>query len=83
MHNTEINYEGGLEKLATDLAHLRYDALEEFLDKLANELYADSIADYVRERYLLASSLLAASNALRVAKENISKAWEISKPHMQ
>lgn len=83
MHNTEINYEGGLEKLATDLGNLRYDALEKFLDKLSDKLRADSGADYDRGRHLLAYSLLAASNTLQLAKENIRNAWEICEPHME
>lgn len=83
MHNTEINYEGGLDKLAIDLGNLRYDALEKFLDKLSDKLRTDSIADYDRKRHLLAYSLLAASNLLQLTKDNIRNAWEISEPYME
>jgi len=75
IHNTEINYLGGFDKLAEDLGNLRYDALAEFLNKLSKKLNKDSEADSNRERNQLAKQLT-------YAGKHIGNAWEICKPFM-
>lgn len=82
VHKTEIDYEDGLEKLANDIGDLRYDALEEFLDKLSIKLREDALADYKRERPQLAYHLNSAHYFVAFAKEQIKEAWRISKPYM-
>jgi hypothetical protein len=82
IHKTEIDYEGGLDKLAIDIGDLRYDVLEEFLDKLAVKLREDALADYKRGRPKLAYHLNTAHYFTAFAKEQIKEAWKISKPYM-
>lgn len=69
-HNTDLAYAGGLEKLAADLAELRYDALCFFLNRLTIELANDSLDDGFRGRPKLANELNRAANA-------VSDAWAI------
>jgi hypothetical protein len=83
IHKTEIDYEGGLEKLANDIGDLQYDALEEFLDKLSNKLREDALADYNRNRKQLSFCLNSAHYFIRLAKNQIKNAWKISKPYME
>jgi len=75
MHITEINYDGGLDKLATDLGNLRYDALGEFLEKLSVKIAKDADADEGRERHLLAKQLA-------YSAKHIKNAWKICEPFM-
>lgn len=82
-HNMEINYEGGLEKLANDIGDLRYDSLQVFLDKLSDKLYTDSLADYARGRPQLAANLSSAHYFIGFAREQIKDAWKISEPFMR
>jgi len=82
MHKTEIEYEGGLEKLANDISDLRYDKLEDFLNKLSEKLFKDALADYKRERPQLASCLNYAHYFVRLSRDQIRNAWKISEPYM-
>lgn len=75
-HLRNINYPGSLDQLATDLGNLRYDALADFLKKLADKLAKDSDADLSRHRVKLAAELAGAS-------ECVKRAWEICKPFME
>ncbi len=74
-HPKEIQYEGGMEQLATDLGNLRYDALAEFLRLLGDKIYLDSTKDLERDRRKLAIELYHAG-------AHIKEAWHISKPFM-
>lgn len=74
-HLTEINYPGGMDKLAEDLGNLRYDSLGNFLNTLSEKLNKDSEADEKRERKHLAKQLA-------YAGKHISNAWKICEPFM-
>lgn len=76
IHKSEIDYDGGFDKLAEDLGNLRYDSLAEFLNKLSDKLAKDSGADADRKRPQLAKQLLYASRY-------IGNAWKLCEPHMK
>jgi len=82
-HQTEVKYEGGLEKLITDIGDLRYDALEAFLRDLSLKLRLDGCKDRTRGRVLLSIQLENAANKLLDAAAYIGIAWDISEPHMR
>ena len=82
-HQTEIRYEGGLEKLVTDIGDLRYDVLEILLRSLSLKLLLDANKDRTRGRVLLSTQLENAANKLLDGAANIGIAWDISKPHMR
>lgn len=75
-HKTDLPYPGGLQKLAADLAELRYDALCKFLKQLTIELTNDSMDDGFRGRPKLALELNRAANA-------VSDAWAICDRYMK
>lgn len=75
-HDTKIDYPGGFDKLTTDLGNLSYDALGEFLEKLAQKITKDAQADETRERYQLA-------NQLTYSTKHIKNAWKICEPFMK
>lgn len=76
IHKTEVDYKGGMDKLAEDLGNLTYDSLAEFLTKLSEKLAKDSKADSDRKRPQLAKQLLYASRY-------IGNAWKLCEPHMK
>lgn len=78
-----LSEEESMKVLARDLASLRYDALEEFLSMLSNELIEDSYQDRVRRRPILSRNLLHSALRIEGAAESISNAWKISKPFME
>lgn len=82
VHKNYVDYEGSLDELVEEIGDLRYDVLEEFLDKLSNKLRKDALADYKRERPKLAYHLNSAHYFVSFAKEQIKEAWRISKPYM-
>lgn len=77
LDSTEI-----MKKLARDLASLRYDALRDLLNLLSEELIDDSYRDKARRRFLLSRRLLYAAIQVEGARDEIGRAWDISKPHM-
>jgi len=82
IHKDYVDYEGPLEQLVEEIGDLRYDTLEEFLEKLSVKLREDALADYNRGRVQLAYRLNTAHYFIAFAKEQIKEAWRISKPYM-
>ena len=82
-HRTDIDYPGGMSKMAEDLGNLRYDALATFLDALSVKLTSDGDKDATRGREQLAMALKTASQAIHGAAGWIDVAWKISKPYME
>lgn len=80
-HETNIDYKGGLDKLAEDLSRLRYDALAKFLCSLGGYITNDADKDRQRGRVKLASRLREAGRALDKATDHINVAWKISAPY--
>jgi len=70
-------------ELAQQVANLRYDALKDFLQALAGELGAQSIADGERGRPKLAKACGMASHSLEMTTMLIETAWQISEPFMR
>jgi len=81
--STIEKYQGSLEELATDLGNLRYDALEDFLNLLANKIHLDGNADLGRGRKKLANRLYQAAKQIQSAAQEIQVAWDISEPYMK
>ena len=75
-HDTSIDYPGGLHKLATDLANMRYDSLGKFLKLLSKKINKDAKADKKRKREKLFKQLT-------YAAKYIENAWKICKPFMK
>jgi hypothetical protein len=75
-HKVNLDYPGGLIKLAGDVAKIRYDALYVFLEELAHHLVIDAIRDDSRGRHKLAA-------ALNQAADSICDAWVVCKPYMK
>ena len=82
-HPTSVNVELQLERLAAEIANLRYDALAEFIGHLQQQILAQSKGDMAKGREKLAAELLKASNHLAFTETYVEAAWTISKPHMQ
>lgn len=82
IHKDYVDYEGPLDQLVEEIGDLRYDVLEEFLDKLSIKLREDALADYKRNRPKLAYHLNTAHYFIAFAKTQIKEAWRISKPYM-
>jgi monomeric isocitrate dehydrogenase len=83
IHHTHVrNYPGSLEELAGELGDLRYDALAEFLELLADKIRKDGDKDRERQRRKLAASLHCCADELMNAKKAIDRAWAISEPYM-
>jgi len=82
-HASNIAYEGGLEKLATDLGNLQYDALQTFLIALALKIRHDSAADDAKNRKLLAKHLGKSADKLLDAAAAIGNSWSLCKIHMK
>ena len=83
VHQTKVkSYPGTLEKLAVEIGDLRYDALAEFLELLAQKIEIDGDKDKSRGRSQLAAQLHRCSTNLQTCKESIDKAWVISEPFM-
>lgn len=81
IHKTEIKG-FDLKDLSEEIGNLRYDALQEFLLLLSDKLNRDSISDAKKNRTLLSTSLLDASDALWEASHYIQDSWNISKDKM-
>ncbi|MCP4442968.1 MAG: hypothetical protein GY810_29020 [Aureispira sp.] len=84
VHTSEIkNYNGSTQELVEELGNLRYDALANILDLLAQKIEQDGQKDAERRRVKLASNLFAAAQNLNETKEAIEKAWDICEPYMK
>jgi hypothetical protein len=81
-HKTKLDYVT-FEKLARDLADLRYDALAEFLEKLRIQIGSDGENDFDKDRRQLAAALKECYFDLGSAQEDIEEAWRISEPYMK
>ncbi|WP_444926770.1 hypothetical protein ACJJI4_01220 [Microbulbifer sp. TRSA002] len=80
-HTSKVKgFDGELNQLAENVGDLFYDSLSEFLSDLSEKLENDSKADYGRGRKVLAKELHESSVSLRLASENISRAWDICSP---
>ncbi|MEM6697039.1 MAG: hypothetical protein AAF599_01490, partial [Bacteroidota bacterium] len=66
--NTIENYSGTMETLAEEIGNLRYDALSNFLNLLADKLQEDGDKDEGRGRVQLSSHLHSCSKQLRICK---------------
>ena len=76
------NYSGSIKELSRDIANLRYDVLEIFLNDLALAILDDSKKDHSNGRLMLSKSLEKTTVALFDAKNNIINAWNIAKLHI-
>lgn len=76
------NYAGSMEELAEEIGDLRYDALSEFLELLAQKIQKDGDKDKGRGRVQLATHLHKCANDLTEAKTSIDGAWIICEPYM-
>ena len=84
IHKTTVeNYSGSMEDLAEEIGDLRYDALANFLDLLADKIQRDGEKDQQRQRVKLANSLFQCAEHLKASKAQIERAWEISEPFMK
>ena len=75
------NYSGTMEELAEEIGNLKYDALSEFLNLLANKIESDGYKDKSRNRIKLSKHLHDCSNKLKECKYSIDKAWIICEPY--
>jgi len=82
-HQTEVVYEGGMEKLIADISNLRYDALQSFLNDLSLKLRQDGNKDRTRGRPILSGHLEKAADKLLETAAAVSIAWMLCKPHME
>lgn len=80
--STVTNYAGSMEELAEDIGNLKYDALADFLNLLAQKIEKDGDKDKARNRVKLARNLHDCSSKLKECKISIDKAWEICEPYM-
>ena len=84
IHKEKIeNYSGSLEALAEEIGNLKYDALSNFLNLLADKIQNDGDKDERRGRVRLASHLHHCSEQLRACKLSIDEAWRICEPYMR
>ena len=77
------NYDGSPADLAEAIGDLKYDALADFLQLLAEKIQKDGAKDRSRDRVQLATNLEKSAEYLLVAKSNINIAWKISAPYMK
>ncbi|MEM6379114.1 MAG: hypothetical protein AAF705_12940 [Bacteroidota bacterium] len=84
IHKATIgNYSGSMKELAEEIGDLRYDALSDFLNLLADKIERDGDKDKSRDRVKLAKNLHDCSNQLNAAKQSIDQAWIICEPYMK
>ena len=81
-HPKEVAGISDMSILAEKIASLHYATLAEFLERLADNLYADAARDHNAGRHSLAGQLNGASVDIRQAHLSIRRAWNISKPFM-
>ena len=82
-HPIKIEGFENLEDLAKAVGNLRFDALDDFLRNLAEDLNKQADADKERGRINLANSLYDAASNVSSAREKITEAWKISEPYMR
>ena len=75
-------YTGTLKELARDIADLRYDVLNDFLNQLSICIYRDSDNDYKRGRNLLSSKLNNIACIVLEASKEVEKVWNICEKYM-
>ena len=82
IHKNSIEkYAGTMEELAEEIGDLKYNALSEFLELLADKIQLDGTKDNSRNRLKLAKHLHDCSDQLRQAQLSIDKAWVICEPY--
>ncbi len=82
IHKSKVeNYAGSMEALAEEIGDLKYDALAQFLELLADKIQRDGEQDNARNRVKLAGHLFESAEHLRISKVTIDKAWVICEPH--
>ena len=77
------SYPGTMEEFVEEIGNLRYDALSDFLNLLANKIQKDGDNDKNRNRVKLAQHLHDCSKKLRDCQSSIDKAWIICEPYMK
>lgn len=83
-HETTVTrYPGTLAELADAIGDLRYDALQEFLECVAEKLREDADKDGGRKRHRLESCLRNTADRLDEAAAEIKDAWRIAEPFMR
>ncbi len=82
-HPIKIPYYKSLEKLADNIGNLRYDLLVKFLTYLAEKIYQDALKDKSRGRPKLSQTLNNSAKYLRLSRDELKRAWRISKPYMK
>jgi len=77
-----IGHDGSLEQLAQAIGNMTYNQVALFVEKLADDIKRQAVADSVRGRKKLAKNLYDAAMQLNQAKEKLDLAWGICKPYM-
>lgn len=70
------------ERLAHEIAKLRYDSIRDIIDNLSGELEKQAEEDLGKGRPMLHVEVTAAVRNLRNAVDSLNKAWNISRPHI-
>ena len=84
VHKSKVeNYPGKMIELVEEIGNLKYDALADFLNLLANKIECDGKKDKERKREKLSVSLFQCADKLKESKLFIDKAWVISEPFME
>ena len=76
-------YKGDIEKLAIDVANLRYDFLYKFLSCLSLKLRSDAQLDRERKRVKLAMLLHGCASHISTATSIMLKAWRLCDKNMK
>jgi hypothetical protein len=83
VHKSKVEkYSGSMEELAEEIGNLKYDALSDFLELLANKIQEDGRKYEARNRTKLSRNLYENANKIKESKGFIDEAWRISKPFM-
>lgn len=81
IHKSAIEkYAGSMEELVEEIGNLKYDALANFLELLANKIQEDGKKDEERNRIKLSNHLFKSAEKLKESKASIDKAWVICEP---
>jgi len=70
-----------MEELVKEIGDLKYDALSQFLELLANKIQNDGEKDKRRNRIKLASNLFGCAEQLKLSKKYLDDAWVICEPY--
>lgn len=75
-------FNGSLEELAKSIGNMTYDQTALFIEKLADDIMGQSVADYNRGREKLSNELYHTANELYKARDKMRSSWKICEPYM-